>query len=376
MSIQVHPKEHCLPDTGNYLMSNQRPKPEMHRSKCTLVESLPQEVVNKDLLQAVEKVYKPLLVLMKCFGLYFDDEPISGLTQTPHCSRSKGCKSRFYCGIGVAGLWFNVAMPLVGVFYDSDDLFLLLVFVLWSLLAALNGTICLIVLPLRKKRESRFKNFLLKLVTIRTGSIDFKIVRSKAKNFLIMFLIFFAFSLVSAVILYKIENMSFANYKPWQAWYGFRVVGLLILILGCGFWLLPVIFFCISCLVIETLFGDLYAKMPAMEMTELKARHQRLCEVVELADRMFSHLLIVIVGLSIALICFYFYHIVNFVQIGSYISLFVTSFWILSTMVLLAVIMVFGSRVNEKVSNRIGASTNMIKMLADLYWIKYLSGPR
>lgn len=367
MSIQVHPKEHCLPDTGNYLMSNQRPKPEMHRSKCTLVESLPQEVVNKDLLQAVEKVYKPLLVLMKCFGLYFDDEPISGLTQTPHCSRSKGCKSRFYCGIGVAGLWFNVAMPLVGVFYDSDDLFLPLVFVLWSLLAALNGTICLIVLPLREKRESRFKNFLLKLVTIRTGSIDFKIVRSKAKNFLIMFLIFFAFSLVSAVILYKIENMSFANYKPWQAWYGFRVVGLLILILGCGFWLLPVIFFCISCLVIETLFGDLYAKMPAMEMTELKARHQRLCEVVELADRMFSHLLIVIVGLSIALICFYFYHIVNFVQIGSYISLFVTSFWILSTMVLLAVIMVFGSRVNEKVSNRIGASTNMIKMLADLY---------
>ena len=206
MPIQVHPKEHCLPDPGSYLMSNQRPKAEVRRSKCTLVESLPQEVVNKDLLQAVEKVYKLLLVMMKCFGLYFDDEPISGLAQTPHCSRIKGCKSRFYCGIGVAGLWFNVAMPLVGVFYDSDDIFLLLVFVLWSLLAALNGTICLIVLPLRKKRESRFKNFLLKLVTIRTGSIDFKIVRSKAKNFLIMFLIFFAFSLVSAVILYKIEK--------------------------------------------------------------------------------------------------------------------------------------------------------------------------
>ena len=82
MPIQVHPKEHCLPDPGSYLMSNQRPKPEVRRSKCTLVESLPQEVVNKDLLQAVEKVYKPLLVMMKCFGLYFDDEPISGLAQT------------------------------------------------------------------------------------------------------------------------------------------------------------------------------------------------------------------------------------------------------------------------------------------------------
>ena len=48
MSIQVHPKEHRLPDPGNYPMSNPRPKPEMHRSKCTLVESLPQEVVNKE----------------------------------------------------------------------------------------------------------------------------------------------------------------------------------------------------------------------------------------------------------------------------------------------------------------------------------------
>ena len=308
-----------------------------------------EENVNKELLQAVQGVYSPVLKTMKLFGAYFGDTTFNRLVhvQAPGSCNKQSYISRFYCGIIVSGLWFNFALPLVSIFFGGP-IYLLLFFDMWCLLVALNGTVCLIVLPLTDTRKSRFEKFLSKVMFIYTGNITLENVKSKMKRYLKLFIFFVLVSIGGAVLLEVAAGMGLGVFEPWTSWFGFRIMSDVLLAIGCGFWLLPMIFFCITCLFLESLFDDLYKRMSSMDLSALITEHNKLCEIVELADNVLSPLLLMVVGLCIPFICFALYHMANLPEQGtSFLT--VSLLWFFATSAVLAVVLVFGSRVNEKV---------------------------
>lgn len=153
-------------------------------------------------------------------------------------------------------------------------------------------------------------------------------------------------------------NLSIAFYKPWKDWYGFRIFSLVSLIFSCNVWLLPILLFCLTCLVLERQF-DCFSKrvsfldLNSLDITALKEEHQKLCETVSLADKIFSPLLLEVISVYIPLLCFNFYTAINppLTSEGSPISFSIIGgvYWLLGSAVILSFITVFGSRVNEKV---------------------------
>ena len=313
-----------------------------------------EENSNKELLQAVEEVYSPLLKTMKLLGAYFGDTTFNRLihAQSSGSFSKRSYISRFYCGVIVAGLWFNVTLPLVSIFYGGP-IYLLLLFDIWCLLVALNGTVCLIVLPLTDKRKSRFEKFISGIMFIHTASISLENVKSKRKTYLKLFTLFMLGSITGPILMeVAVGGINLGLFEPWTSWFGFRIIGDAFLVIGSGFWLLPMNFFCITCLFLESLFDDLHKRMPSLHTMDLSAlikEHNKLCEIVELADNMLSPLLLIVVGLCIPFICFALYLTVNFPAQASLSFLSIALFWILASSSVLAVIMVFGSRVSEKV---------------------------
>lgn len=113
-------------------------------------------------------------------------------------------------------------------------------------------------------------------------------------------------------------------------------------------------FFYITCLILEALFDDLHMRMSSfhsvlVEIGTFKMEHFRLCEVVQIADKMLARLLFGLVSLYIPLICFNFYEAVNLPEEDKVVSLVSNIFWFLTCSSLLAVIMSFGSKVCDKV---------------------------
>ena len=105
---------------------------------------------------------------------------------------------------------------------------------------------------------------------------------------------------------------------------------------------------------LETIFDDLHRRMSplhssSMDLTVLKVEYHKLCEVVELADKVFAPLLLVFVSVYIPLLCFSFYNVVNLREEDSSMFSVLNLMWFLLAAGILAVILVFGSKVSEKV---------------------------
>ena len=341
MPSRVQQKEACLPDDS-----------EMSASSFSELKSHAKENVNEELLKAVEEIYSPVLKMMKLFGAYFGDTSFNRLLNSSGPFKKQSYILRFYCGLSLAGLWLNFVVPLVSVFFGGP-IYLLLLFDMWCLLVALNGTICLVVLRLTDARKSRFEKFIRNLISIRSEGINLEKVKSKRRSYLIMFSIFMVSGTAGVVACDVVLQMNLGTYGPWDAWIVFRISVTLFLVIGCGFWLLPMILFCLTCLVLESLFDDLHKgiSLDKVDLSDLRMKQNKLCEIVELADSMLCPLLLVIVGLSMPFICFALYLIANLPEENSISFLIICLYWILASAAILAVVMVFGSRVNEKVKD-------------------------
>ena len=121
-------------------------------------------------------------------------------------------------------------------------------------------------------------------------------------------------------------------------------------------------FFYITCLILEALFDELHKRMSSfhsvlVDIGTFKTEHHRLCELVQLADKMLAPVLFGLVSLYIPLICFNCYRAINLPEEEKVVSLVSNLFWLLASSSLLAVIMIFGSRVCEKVCNIVCFST-------------------
>lgn len=274
-SISVHHTKNDVPITGD------------------LTSDL--ENINGQLLKTIDEIYSPVLKLMALFGTYFG---ITGLKHLPDISgrlQKRAYLSYIYCVVVASGFWLNFTMSVVDVFL-GESLYLYILFSLWSLLISLSATICLIVLcvPLGDSRKSQFENFLRNLLTI-NSNVDLEKVKSKAKKGVIVFCFLFTFGAIGVIITHEVMNITIADVKPWEQWFGFSTLSLVFFTYGMGVWFLPILFFYITCLILEALFEDLHKRMSSfhtfpMDIATFKKEHYRLCEVVELADKMLAPL--------------------------------------------------------------------------------------
>ncbi|KAJ7331652.1 hypothetical protein OS493_019244 [Desmophyllum pertusum] len=84
-------------------------------------------------------------------------------------------------------------------------------------------------------------------------------------------------------------------------------------------------------------------------MAALKMEHHKLCEVVEFADKMLAPLIFEMVSLHLPLICLIFYKAVNLPEEGRIVFLVTILVWLVVASSILAIIMIFGSKVCEKI---------------------------
>ena len=320
-----------------------------------IVEISERENANEHFLKAIDEVYSPLLKLMKLFGIYFGDATLKRLAYT---SRGHSGKHIFlhqsYCVLLVCCYWFNFIIAATGIFFQ-EDIYLSSMFSLWCLFISLNGTVCLVVLPLTG-RKTRFEKFLDRVFAL-VKNVNLEKVKEKSRKGLIMscvILIMTPAIILVAVILLKLNTGAF---KPWNIWFGFSVLSPLFLIIGVGAWLLPILFFCITSLILEELFADLLKRMSLFNSTlndldSLKREYHNLCEAVELADKVLAPLLLVFISLYIPLLCFSFFIVVNLREDNSLLFLLENLSWLLIVAVVLGLILFFGGKVNEKVKLR------------------------
>ncbi|KAL9969817.1 hypothetical protein ACROYT_G022082 [Oculina patagonica] len=310
--------------------------------------------VYEQLHKTIDEIYSPVLKLMKMFGIYFGDTSLKSLTYASGRSKKPVYLQRIYCGLVVCGFCFNFVMSFVSVFFGQNP-FLLLLFGSWCLLIVLKGTISLYVLcvPIADTTKSRLENFLCNLLAV-GGNVNLEKVKRKSRKGVIIFCFFFVCGAIGIITTYLVLNISIAAFKPWDRWFGFRIISLIFLMYGEGAWLLPVLFFYITCLVLEELFDDLHKRMSSLhpvsvDIETFKMEHHKLCEVVELADKMLSPLLFAMVSVYIPLICFNFYNTVNLPEEGKLMFLISNIFWFLMSASIVAIIMLYGSKVCDKI---------------------------
>ena len=316
-------------------------------------ESQEEENTNERLLKAVEQVYSPLLRAMKSFGIYFGDVTLKHFRDTSSPYRKRYVLTGIYCCALASGFWLNFILASTAMTFDND-IYLVLMMCFWSIFIALNATISLVVLPITGTKQSRLEKYLSSLLAA-VKTINLEKMKNSSRTALAMFCLLFIVAtagiLVGALLL---TDFNIGTFKPWHRWFGFRIFSTTFLIIGVGSWLLPIIFFCITSLMLETIFDDLHRRMSpsqstTMNLAAFKIEYHKLCEVVELADKVLAPLLLTFVSVYIPLLCFSFYNVVKPSDNDSQLSFLFNLLWFLLAAVILAVILVFGSKVGEKV---------------------------
>ena len=307
---------------------------------------------NEKTLKIVYEIYSPVLKMMKWFGIYSEQTSLKYLSNAS--GRHRQLVPRVYCIVVLSGFWLNFIMSFADLFF-GNNIYLFFMFSLWCFLIALSATLCWIVLcvPLGDARKSRFDNFFRSLPQINSNA-NFEKVKIKAKRCVVIVCFLFVCGTIGALVSYIILDLSIAAVKPWNGWFGFRVLSLIFIIYGMGVWFLPILFFYITCLILEVFLDDLHKRMSSchsilVDIGNFKMEHYRLCEVVRIADKMLAPVLFGLVSLYIPLICFNSYRAINLPETEKVVALVINLFWLLTSSGLLAVIMIFGSRVCEKV---------------------------
>ena len=276
--------------------------------------------------------------------------------------RSRPSFSFLFCFVAVACLWFHFTMTFVSLCLEGPSVpttfFTLLTVCSWSLITALSGTICVVVLPSTEAKKSRFENFIQHLVEC---NADLQKLRYSSRKILIVAGLFWITSTIANVIIFLFFPWAFvANFKPWDGWYGFKVVGYIIhTIFLPGVSPLAVVFICITCLLLERSFHEFCRRASSnnvngLELEGLKDEHRKLYNIVELASKMLSPLLITFVALYVPLLCFLFFVTIHPPDQSSDVRLpFLLGcvYWRLVSAGTVAIILLYGSKVNEKVSN-------------------------
>ena len=310
-----------------------------------------QEIFHEQLLKDIDEVYSPVLKLMKLFGIYLGNPSLKCLASNSSRGKKTSILSAIHCFVIVAGLWLNAIMAFTGIFFE-DDMYMFLMFIFWNLFVALIGTMNLFVLRLTGDKKSRFEKFLANVLSV-VNSVNWQELKAFSKKGVVFFCLF-VLTLPALIVAFELLlDINAGTFYPWNRWSGFRILFTIFFTIGFAMWLLPVIFFCIVCLMLENCLDDLHKRLSPlypirMELTTLKLEYHKLCDVVKLADKMLAPFLFVFIPMYIPLLCFCFYNAVKPPE-DSLVFLLLNLYSLLLAAGILSVSLFFGSKVSEKV---------------------------
>ena len=325
------------------------------------LSNLEHKDIDEQLLRRIGEIYSPVLKGMRWFGFYFRDASLRHLSsaRVAGTGRKRNIFTLLYCGIVLAGHWFNFVMAFTDIFFGKS-VFVFMMFSVWCLLIALNGLVCLYVLcvSLTDTGHSRFENLVLDLSALNIRADLEKLMKKSRKGMVTFWILFIIFgSGVFFVNFYL--NLKLAAYKPWNAWSGLNIFSVFFLFIGTAPWILPILFHHITCEILKALFDDLHKRMSSRVSAvptgfeAFKMEHHKLCGVVASADKVLSPLLLEMVGLYIPLLILNLYEIINSPSgAEKYEFLASNIFWLLVSISFLSMIMSTGSSISEKVRYR------------------------
>ena len=319
----------------------------------TFVVSIPDDANGNQLvLKKLNEIYSPALKLLMLFGAYYGQTNLKHLECMPTSRRGKQIFSKIYCGLMISLLCLDCVMAVSGIFTAGAE-FVFLMFALIKLMIVICGITSLAFLPLTTPRRCRFEQYLRRLITNSKG-INFNFVRKKSRKGFIVICLLYVLIVTFTVIGDQKLDLDLTCCKPWSEWFGFRVIAQLSTIIGSAVWLLSMYFFYLTCRILVECFDGLYKRMSSLpplsaDFPSLKMEHHKLCEVVELADKMLAPLLLGVVALYIPMLCISFYNSVIFREDLKLMALAADISWCFIAAGVLAIVLFFGSKVSEKV---------------------------
>lgn len=310
--------------------------------------------IEKDNREDLSCKIRPILRLMKLFGEYYGDISLDEGVQS-----DSSFFSRFYCGMVLIGQWFLVVQASTSLFFkglrEMKTFYFLLIFTIWYVQCAAFTTISLINLPKRRAESSRFRRFFDSLLSTTS---DFSGKTTHKVYLTLTFACTFAFlNTVLPLMLDFYENVSVARFRPWNGLITFRWIQLTFSGFGALAWGLACTLFYVSCEFLVQIFDNLEKKVSTESpnvpnIRSLRLEHGKLCEIVTLADKVFSPLILLTVILDVPLMCINFHQLVRspFSSDKNIIFIVNVSYWCIGLTVKLAFVMWSGVKVNEKVS--------------------------
>ena len=294
---------------------------------------------------------RPILQLMKLAGEYYGD---SSLLETPQ-GGSSYC-SRFYCGSVLLGQCVIFVQAVISIFFEGftqmQNSYFLLMLCIWYLECVGINTICLFVLPKSQKQPSRFSKLVSSLFTKEADLGG--LTTQKLRTLLALACCAVAFNSICLAALDFYQCISVARFQPWNGLLAYRMLHLVFGVFNSFAWVLPTLMFCVSCTVLSGIFENLQKKLAMESFTSinigsLRQEHHILCGTVALADKVFSPYLFVVMSLHIPLICFNFHQLLKNSNDDNISYIITILYWWLGLSAEVALILVFGIKVNEKV---------------------------
>ena len=302
-------------------------------------------------------IFSPILKAMKLSGQYFGETALAEIGR-----RRTYYISRLFSTLVVLGQWLLVVLSVISHFHigfsSKPEFFFLLVSTIWYAQCASSTTICLVVLPLaQNRRPSRFTRFLSSFVA---NEVQLEGMKEKAVKGLTLGCLAALINTVVVTYFSVCYGGMISIFPPWyphsDTYLAVRVIEMVFGTFDSFAWILPALIFCVTCMLLEKTFETLGNKMSkesihSFTIAHLRQEHMKLCEMVELANAVFSPLLFVIVSLDIPLMCINVHQLIKSASSQkSTIVIISYLYWSLCIATLLGVVFMFGSRVNEKVS--------------------------
>lgn len=172
-------------------------------------------------------------------------------------------------------------------------------------------------------------------------------------------LLAYLFSLVNTIALSLIDfygNVSIARYRPWNGSFLCRFFNLFFGFFASCSWSFPFVLFCATCEPLAEMFNALKKKAASenslcLPISSLRKEHQKLCEIVALADDVFAPLLLATFISDIPLISINLHRLVKSPSSSreEITSVLTIVYWCLSVATKVTIILKYAAKVNEKV---------------------------
>ena len=369
--VRVFPAQY--PD-GDEMICDQASVRSQQQNDHHLV-TIPVEEIETNFAEILGKSLRPLLLSFKFIGIYY------GQTKFETCSlgddsrkfSSKYSFEKIYCVFVLMVICSSLVAGIITLsyheYYDINRLFITISHCVWFMHTNFNVLACLALLPCGARKSSRFQKLLFHRFTVYVSGRTAKLsLVSKT----LVFAWFFIIANLAMILLFDIfTNVSLIKLPPWNSWpFASLVVHNIMNIYNMSVWILPLVFYVIFCKQLSLLFDNLKTAVSlkveqgTLTFKSLRHKHEKLCGLVEAADKVLSSIAISIYAGHVPMTCLLFNQLTKFdygeknevLVLVSYLS------WGSISVAIVSLVSYFAAVVNSKVSCSSFPQKNMVKM--------------